>query len=93
MTGRSVTVREPEYNDRDRALIITQWLEDQEPRNSHGILVADATDPALQMEWEPKARRDFTSEALRRVQKEYEKLYPHADLESLLWRVQRRNSD
>lgn len=45
MTGTSITTREAEFNDRDRALILASYERDTAPRGSHGVLIAEATDP------------------------------------------------
>ena len=42
---RAVTVREPEYNDRDRAHLLADWDAENAPRGAHGVLVSEATDP------------------------------------------------
>ena len=86
-----MTVREPEYNDHDRALIAASYAADQAPRGRHGLLLSEATDPAHQHDWEVRMpRRDYAQQALDREQAAYLKKWGDADMDSLLWRVQRR---
>lgn len=92
---RSVTVREPEYRAEDlpalRALI-------HEPaRGPHGYLLSDAlSDDVDPKSWDsthrvvvPLPRRDHYQTALNQAQEEYRKKYPHEDISSLMWRVER----
>lgn len=37
--------REPEYDDRDRALLLADLERELIPRGSHGVPIAEATDP------------------------------------------------
>lgn len=40
----TVTVREPEFSDLDRAWMLRSWENDHAPRGSHGVLMSEATD-------------------------------------------------
>lgn len=89
-----VTVREPEYTDRDRALLLAGLAGRKEPRGSHGVTLAEATDPAHQYEWDVELpTMDFAQEALNRAIDKYKKAYPDADLSALLWKVNRVTGD
>lgn len=90
----SVTVREPEFDDRDRALLLADYEAERAPRGSHGLLLSETTDPAYQYDWEtPLPTMDFAAEALRKTQDAYKKAYPDADMSALLWTVRRRDRD
>lgn len=39
-----MTTREPEFNDRDRAVILADYDEEHAPRGSHGVRISEATD-------------------------------------------------
>jgi hypothetical protein len=89
-----VTVREPEYNDRDRARLFALRGEDLIPRGSHGLPLSEATDPAYQYEWRvPLPTQDFAKAKLDAEQEAFKKQYPDADMGSLLWRVTRGVED
>lgn len=88
-----VTVREPEFNDADRAAWFASHAEQHRPRGSHGIPLDEATDAAHQYDWDvPLPTEDFAAKRLNAAQDAYEKAYPDADMKSLLWRVARRGS-
>lgn len=84
-----MTVREPEFAESDRlVLLASRWL-DQQPRGRHGYLLSDATDPEKQHGWTPrKPRRDYAQAVINKKQDEYRKLYKDADFDSLLWGVE-----
>jgi hypothetical protein len=85
-----VTVREPEFNDADRAAWFASHLEQHRPRGDHGIPLDEATDPAHQYEWDvPLPITDFAAEKLHRAQETYAKAWPEADMQSLRWSVRR----
>jgi len=60
---RAVTVRESEYGERDRALILADWEREHEPRGSHGVLVSEATDPKFNP-YSPDAEGQFVAEPI-----------------------------
>ena len=92
MTGRSVTVRESEYNDRDRALIAASWRADQAPRGRHGIPLSEAMDPANQFAYEAVGpREDFAQSAINKAQDAFEKTRPKEDHRSISFGVRRRD--
>lgn len=87
-----VTVREPEYTARDRALLLQSLADRKQPRGPHGIPIAEATDPAHQYDWEVDLpTQDFAQQQLNRYIDKYKKTYPDADLSALLWKVHRRD--
>lgn len=89
----SVTTRESEYSDRDRALLLADWDAENAPRGSHGILMSEATDPATQYDWMvPLPTTDFVAAKIRAVQDAYSKQYPDADMRALLWRAERQSA-
>lgn len=91
MTGRSVTVRESEYNDRDRALIAASHAADDAPRGRHGILMSEATDPANQFAFEAVGpREDFAQSAINKAHDAFEKERPKEDHRSISFGVRRR---
>lgn len=88
-----MTIREPEFNDDDRAAWFASDLEERRPRNSQGIPIEEATDPAHQYDWEAGLPvTDFSMAKLTAAQDAYAKRYPDADMKSLLWRVSKRAS-
>jgi hypothetical protein len=94
LTGFSVTTREPEYSDQDRALLLADWAERQEPRGAHGIKLSESTDPKFQYDWEVDLpTTDFAQEKLHKEQESYKNTYPDADVSSLLWRVKRTSTE
>jgi len=87
---RSITVREPEYDDRERALITASYMAEREPRNRYGVPLAEATDPDKSAEWSvPLPLTDFTEVAMEKAQEAHrasgEVQYPNAQV----WRVER----
>lgn len=95
---RSVTVREPEWSDGERAALLNFMAEDRAPRGAHGHLLSDAMSPdgdpaswGAGYVWHvPDPSVDFAQQALDRAKDAYQKSYPDADLGSLLWRVEKR---
>lgn len=88
-----MTTREPEFNDRDRAVILADYDEEHAPRGSHGVLISEATDPKNnplspaatgRFVWEPVA--DFAQDALNKTRDERRKAVGDEDW-PLLWKV------
>lgn len=85
-----MTTREPEYDDRDRALISASFNEQHQPRGPHGYTMAEATDPEHQFDWKvDPLKRDFIATLLKREQALWKKQYPHEDPDSFVWSVSR----
>lgn len=96
---RSVTVREPEFSRRDTAQLLNSWMDEHEPRGSHGIPLAEATDPANNP-YAPDATGsfvavpiiDFAQDAIDRAREERRKSLQNPDDDwALIWRVHREN--
>ncbi|WP_413354023.1 hypothetical protein [Microbacterium sp. 1P06AB] len=88
---RAVTVREPEFTERDRLLILAQRRDDDQPRNSHGVLMAEATDPANANAYEPVGPTvDFSEATIVHAQEKYARDWPDADTAGHLWGVRRK---
>ena len=90
----SVTVHEPRFTATDKALLLAS-RRDERARGSHGLPLSETTDPSLQNEWEvPLPTTDFAQAKLNAAKESYQKrkdageILP--DLDSLLWRVERR---
>jgi len=97
---RAVTVREPEYNDRDRAHLLADWDAESEPRNDLGVLMSDATNPkynpyAVDAEgsFEAEPTVDFSRAAVHRVLEARRKLIKEEDDWPLLWKVRLKRSE
>lgn len=89
---RAVTVREPEFTEHDRFLILAQRREDELPRNSHGVLLSEATDPANANAYEAVGPTvDFVEAAVAHAQEKYLKDWPDADTAGHLWGVRKKN--
>jgi hypothetical protein len=87
-------VREPEFNDDDRAAWFSSHAAEKRPRGEHGHLIEDATDPAHQYDWEvPLPTSDFAAKKLLEAQEQYAKAYPDANMKALLWKVTKRAPD
>lgn len=71
-----MTTREPEFNDRDRAVILADYDEEHAPRGSHGVLISEATDPknnplstAATGRFVAAPRADYAQDALDKARK------------------------
>lgn len=86
----SVTITEPRFSRADVELLLASRRAERAPRNPYGVLLSEATDPAMKGRWViPNPSRDFPAQMLHARQAEYRKKYPDADHGSLLWRVDR----
>ena len=87
-----MTVREPEYNDRDRALIAASFRVDQEPRGRHGIPLREAMDPANQFAYEAAGpREDYAQSAINKAEAALESTRSKDDHRSLSFGVRLRS--
>lgn len=91
-----MTVREPEYSDRDRALLLASWDAEHEPRGSHGIPMKEATDSANNPYSTESTGKfvaepviDFAQDAIDRAREARKKLVKPEDDWALLWKVRR----
>lgn len=90
----SVTVTEPRFTPREKALLLAARRERDRPRGRHGIPLDEATNPEHRYDWEVEMPiRDFAQQRLDAEMKAYEDTYGEAaEMSSLLWRVRRRES-
>ncbi|MEO2134603.1 hypothetical protein [Microbacterium sp.] len=90
----SVTVREPEYDDRDRALIIASQAAADEPRGRHGIPLSEAMDPKNQFAYEPVGPTvDWAQSAINKAEAEHEAKRAKGDHRSVSFTVRRREAN
>lgn len=85
----SVTVTESRFSPDDKALLLAARRARDVPRDSNGVLLADAIDPANQFRFEvPPPTTNFAKKALDDAQSAWEKEYgDRAGMGSLLWNV------
>lgn len=85
---RSVTVREPEFNSRERSLILAH-LAHKADEGPYGIPLSHATDPERRFEASKLPVENFAVKAATIAQKAYFERYKDADPHnpSLMWRV------
>lgn len=90
----SVSVAEPRFTPKERALLLLSRRNANAPRGRHGHLISDATNPDLRGEWQiDTPTRDFVQEKINKEQAAYRKKWGEsADMDSLLWRASRRPS-
>lgn len=88
-----MTTREPEYNDQDRAVLLTEWDARNAPRGPHGVLMSEAADPDNNPYSMTATGRfiaepvvDFAQDAIDRAAKERRKKVGDDDW-ALFWRV------
>lgn len=88
---RAVTVRESEFNESDRVVLLASRWADDRPRGRHGLLLEETMDPANQFAFEATgAREDFAQSAVNKAQADHEKLRPKDDQRAFLFGVRRR---
>jgi hypothetical protein len=92
----AVTHREAEWDAEQVALVIAHLRAKKQPRGSHGHLLSEATDPALDPSKAGGSRVevvgptiDYFTQALNRAQKQYYDKYPDAPRDERLWSVRR----
>lgn len=87
-----MTVQEPRFSAGDKAILMASRRLQTAPRGDHGLLLAEAMDPANQfafeveapvMDWAAKTRNDFIES--------YKKQHPSADMSALHIRVRKRD--
>jgi hypothetical protein len=96
---RSITVREPEYSDRDRALLLASWDAEHEPRGTHGVPVKEATDPANNPfstestgKFVAEPIIDFAQDAIDRAREARRKAMKNPEDDwALVWKVSRED--
>lgn len=88
---RAITVREPEFNSWDRAVLLADVAASKVPRGAHGLPLSETTDPANQFAYEvPNPVMDWAQKALDDQQALYKKQHPNSPMGGLLWKVARR---
>lgn len=92
-------MREPEYTDRDRALLLASWDAEHEPRGPHGIPVKEATDPANNPfstestgKFVAEPVIDFAQDAIEKAKEARRKQVSAEDDWAIFWRVRREGS-
>lgn len=92
----AVTEREAEFDAAQVALLVAHLRSETQPRGPHGVLLSEATDPALDPAgWKPGGPRievhgpktDWVAQRLDREQKAYYEKYPNAPRDEHLWSV------
>lgn len=87
---QSTSITEPRFNPHEKALLIASRRTDKAPRGHHGLPLAETTDPKNQFAYEvPAPTQDWAEKKLTEVQAQYRKSHPNADMDSLLWRVEK----
>lgn len=89
-------MRESEFTDRDRGLLLGSWEAQHEPRGPHGIPIADATDPSNNPFAPDAAGRfvakpviDFAQDAIDRAREARRKSMQNPDDDwALRWEVE-----
>lgn len=86
----SVTVTEPRFTPAEKAALLMARRAAMAPRGRHGHLIAEATDEKNQFAYSVRPpTRDWAQVKLNQAQEEYRKRFPDADLDSLLWTVEK----
>jgi hypothetical protein len=86
----SISVTESRFTPRDVAVLLASRRAERAPRGSHGMLLSETTDPANTYAYKAALpTTDFAAKALADAQKAYRTEFPDAQLESLLWRVEK----
>lgn len=86
---RSVTVREPEFSDWDRAALLADRARELAPRSRTGILMSEATDRKNFGRFViPDPTTDLAAKALHDAQEAWKELNGERSLDNLLWRVE-----
>lgn len=88
--GVTVTVTEPRFTPREKAMLLASRRADAAPRGRHGMLLSETTDPENQFAY--KALPPVTDHAQKVIDKaeaEYRKKYPEAPMGALLWRAKK----
>ena len=88
-----MTVREPEFNDRDRALILASQAAEDVPRGRHGIPLSEAMDVKNQFAYEAVGPRvDWAQSAINQAEADHEAKRAKGDHRSVSFTVKRRDA-
>lgn len=81
----------PRFTPAEKARLMRSWMDAHAPRGSHGVLISDATDPALQDQWVVEPVTDFAQRTVNVTQKRWrDEQGDVIDMDALLWRVRQR---
>lgn len=83
----SVTTREPEFNDDDRARLFVDYEAEHEQKSVTGVPMDVATDPANRGRFTVEAETDFALEARQKMVADYEAKYKAADMAAIVFSV------
>lgn len=90
----SVTVTEPRFTLRDKALLLASRRADQVERNRYGVPMSEATDPKLQDRWQVENITDFSVKTLNAETDRWRKQHGDVvDMDALLWTVRQKTDD
>lgn len=94
VVSQTITVREPEFTPTDVAVMLESRRLDAQPRGPHGLLLRDATDPAMNpFSVDSRGRFvaepviDFAQDAIDRAKAARRKKVADGDDWALIWRV------
>lgn len=86
----SVTVTQPRFTPRERALLLASRRDEKAPRGRHGQLMSEATDPKNQFAYRGRGPvTDWAQKKLDEAEDAYKKSHPNADLGSMHFWVER----
>ncbi len=86
----SVTVTQPRFTPRERALLLASRRVENAPRGRHGQLMSEATDPKNQFAYQARGPiTDWAQKKLDEAEDAYKKKYPNADMGSLHFWVEK----
>ena len=88
---RAVTVREAEFSDADRLLLLASKWADGRPRGRHGFLMEEAMDPANANAFVASgARVDYAQSAWNAAEAEHARKRDKGDTRAFLFEVSRK---
>lgn len=86
----SVTVTQPRFTPRERAVLLASRRAEQARRGQHGQLMSEATDPKNQFAYQARGPiTDWAQKKLDEAEDAYKKKYPDADMGSLHFWVEK----
>lgn len=86
----SVTITQPRFTPRERALLLASRRDEKAPRGAHGRLLSETTDPRNQFAYRvPPPTQDWAQRKINDVKAAYAKAHPGIDMDALLWRLEK----
>lgn len=86
-----MTATEPRFTRREVALLLASRRAEKIPRGRHGLTLQEATDRENEYAYTvPLPTTDFAAKAIADAQEKYRKDWPDAQLDALLWRVEKK---